>query len=269
MPNPTLQHWRWRNDDGDEAGATWLAAADTAPAVALDTTYRLRFAVYQASGSKTSGYQLEYQVAHGGTITPWTTVDAASDKVRTFGTANLTDGDPTTRQLLSGYGYRPFNQQIDDVNGRTANVTLTAGEGVDIEYAFQVRSASVALGSIVRLRLIDTATGAVLSGAFTDAWATTSGGTIYLTFTDHLGIGEAFGSVSDVVVADHLDVAEQMVLYIPPIYYMTLADHLSIGETVTVQDMPQPPYTSRGGTATFYGAEGETAPLFDTEGSTE
>ena len=41
--SPTLQEaFRWRNDDGNETTATWLAAQDTNTSLALDTSVRLR-----------------------------------------------------------------------------------------------------------------------------------------------------------------------------------------------------------------------------------
>lgn len=53
--------YRWRADDGNETGATWLADQDTAIEQAIDTNTRLRVLV-NATGDVTAGqYQLEWK----------------------------------------------------------------------------------------------------------------------------------------------------------------------------------------------------------------
>lgn len=52
--------FRFRNDDGSQTGATWLAAQDTAATVALDTPFRLRTVLDTTDDYPSTQFQLEY-----------------------------------------------------------------------------------------------------------------------------------------------------------------------------------------------------------------
>lgn len=52
---------RWRNDDGNEAGASWRAAQDTAVNVGVSTTLRLRTLLNATGDPPSTPYRLEYR----------------------------------------------------------------------------------------------------------------------------------------------------------------------------------------------------------------
>lgn len=60
---PTLEQegFRWRNDDGTEATATWAAVQDTGLTVPSGQTKRLRVLVNTTGDSASTQYQLEYR----------------------------------------------------------------------------------------------------------------------------------------------------------------------------------------------------------------
>lgn len=95
----TQGSWRWRNDDGDEKTATWMANENVVPTI-TDTSQniRLRIELYNtqpdSSGLGTS--TLQYSEDQ----TNWTAI--THDETNPFvitESPNVTDGEPTTEQL--------------------------------------------------------------------------------------------------------------------------------------------------------------------------
>ncbi|MEN6537916.1 MAG: hypothetical protein ABFD60_07800 [Bryobacteraceae bacterium] len=60
----TQEGYRWRNDDGDEANATWTAAQDTGITAPANAVRRIRFIVDTAGDTNAALYQLEYKEAN-------------------------------------------------------------------------------------------------------------------------------------------------------------------------------------------------------------
>lgn len=60
---PTLdqKHFRWRNDDGSETTATWVAAEDTNVTIAATTPTRLRVEVLTAGNPASKAFKLQYR----------------------------------------------------------------------------------------------------------------------------------------------------------------------------------------------------------------
>lgn len=125
-------HFRFRNDDGSETTATWLAATDTAPDAFdpdVDTDFRLRLAIFATDGSIPNS-TLEYSL-NGGS---WTAVTTSSDVVRNVSSANFADGDPTTQQISAG-DFGSFGEM--DSNGLAG---ASAGEfDTSTEHEFMLR----------------------------------------------------------------------------------------------------------------------------------
>jgi hypothetical protein len=91
--------YRWRNDDGDEATATWSAAANTSITVASAAArQRLRLEFNNTSGGAFAVNQtLEYS-SNGGTT--WTAIaNAATDEFWYEASPNVANGTATTNQM--------------------------------------------------------------------------------------------------------------------------------------------------------------------------
>ena len=72
----TQGNWRWRNDDGSETTATWIAAQNTDAAItSASDPIRLRVELYNASGGLLDDAIFEDSTA-GGT---WDTIKLAAD----------------------------------------------------------------------------------------------------------------------------------------------------------------------------------------------
>jgi len=68
--------FRFRNDDGDEDGATWKANQDTNISLAADTAARIRMLLNATGDPASIGAQLEYRYKpSGGAFGSWTKVN--------------------------------------------------------------------------------------------------------------------------------------------------------------------------------------------------
>jgi len=103
LANLTQSHWRWHNNDGDQATATWKADQDGAITISDYKAIRLRLAVYNNTGDpKTLNHQLQYATSTSG---PWMSLTEASD-INAFNLGGdntlIGQGDATTEQLTGG-----------------------------------------------------------------------------------------------------------------------------------------------------------------------
>jgi hypothetical protein len=144
-------NYHWRNDDGDEAGASSATGGventsyDTFP---KSTTKRLRLAISN-EGNKDSDpvqYRLEYatKVTTCIAATGWTDVGGFGGDFDMSNTGNLTDGNDTTDISISTGGvsnpnvtFQTPNGGQRDVNSQTGNITSTSTQFVELEYAIQ------------------------------------------------------------------------------------------------------------------------------------
>ena len=162
-------HYRWRNDDGTEAGATWTEAEDTKQYnIAKGTLQRLRFQVHNSgvAGSLGETYQLQvaetgicgsgsYSAVPTGTSGDWQIVDSSY----------ITDGDPTTNVAggLTDAGSAFIPGEIKDAGNTTGSITLGVDDFTEIEFAIQATD-NASDGGDYCFRLYDTTGGAPLGG---------------------------------------------------------------------------------------------------------
>lgn len=138
--------YRWRNDDGSETGATWIAPTNTAITdVARYSNLRLRVAVknlFSISGYSI-GPRLEFTASSNGL---WTAVSAATNGTQPFEmsvSANYPDGDPTTAQLGGSTTFVAGHMVESPVNAAAA-VAINGGQWSEFEYC--IRSTTKARG---------------------------------------------------------------------------------------------------------------------------
>jgi hypothetical protein len=154
-----IDNWGWFQD-GTDTGSQFVTglSANQNPSqgdLSLDTTYLIRFDVYESNGGswKNVAGQLEYNHESTG----WTNVNASSSYVRSAGDANsaLTDGNDVSSIRLGGsFTLDSTNegQDTDDgsAGGGSADFNNTGAEFV---YAFQIRSADVSANDVIQLRI--------------------------------------------------------------------------------------------------------------------
>ncbi len=148
--NPDLQqiHYRWRNDDGSESGATFAAAEDaTTSGLAKRSLIRLRLEVSNEGTATASSIQfaLEYGANPGACadISSWTTLRntseaAGADDWGLVNTANVAHKDPTTDVSVGG-GLSNENDtfvagQFMSLTNLTDPITATTTEFTELEY---------------------------------------------------------------------------------------------------------------------------------------
>ena len=80
VAGPTQVHYRWRNDDADEAAATWAAGEDTAlVGLAKGVTRRLRLEVSNEGTLAAPAATYELQVAETATCSAGTSTAVPTD----------------------------------------------------------------------------------------------------------------------------------------------------------------------------------------------
>ena len=227
MANASLQHWRWRNDDGSEAGATWIGANDTSVNLSTDTVLRARFGVIHSSGPvKADGFQLQYRLNSGS----WTDVSGGSSVVRANASAYVSNNASTTQQVSTGGTYIG-TKQFDSDNGATANVSILTGYTCDAEFAFKVRSGDTSPGDTIWLRVIDTADRQVMQGSFTDMSGTIATTALSFSLSETIGIGDTAVESPTVRLSETIGVADAGIFASPPsALTMVLSDSIGISD---------------------------------------
>jgi hypothetical protein len=147
--------FRFRNDDGTEATATWMAPANTNVAIESDTTFRLRYLVQEEynenwywtqSGPSGMRFSWWYRI-NGGS---WT-VMSATTPVQFDSTSQLVNGAATTQQLGSGSFVTDNNNQYE-TNWQNQKDT-TSGQEHECEAGLQVDSAQVNPGDYIEIEV--------------------------------------------------------------------------------------------------------------------
>lgn len=139
VPTPFVNQtkYRWRNNDGNEANATWRAAENTA--ISLNdtvTVLRGRLELQNNSGAThTINEYLEYS-SNGGTT--WTSMtNSATDAFRYVTSANVTNAGSTTNQMGSSTtGVFQEGKIISDVPA-TTNLTIVTGNKTEYEWVIK------------------------------------------------------------------------------------------------------------------------------------
>lgn len=157
-----MGHWRWRNDDGGEATATWKAAADQ-PFTMTDPmeTIRLRLNVHTFAYS--GGYRLSLQYTTDSTAAQgynigvdyypanaWKDIPVEGDSVKgaaftLVSSAHLNGDSTTTDQLGPSDGVwgniaHPFAPGAVVANGTYGGVTIQPYTRYEVEFAMRPTS---------------------------------------------------------------------------------------------------------------------------------
>lgn len=142
-----LTHYRFRNDDGSETAATWVAAIDTGATLNVDTNYRVRFVIDNhgaTNGSPSLKWQRNYKGAG------WSDLTSSFLKISLSG--HFADGDGTTQQVGSG----TFNAGEMDENASTGAISIPFGEETEVEFCLQVVGIDVDHNDTIELRAVET-----------------------------------------------------------------------------------------------------------------
>ncbi len=150
----TQTHYHWRNDNGNETGATSATggAEDTALSnFAQNTNIRLRLGITNTGVVTTipTRFRLEYapKITTCDVATVWTDVDAASDGWQMYDSTFLTNASDTTNIIVASGGVTDTNTTfitsnggIRDTESQTATTTATSTQHLDVEFSINSNS---------------------------------------------------------------------------------------------------------------------------------
>ena len=156
VPDPAITQaaYRWFGE-GTEAGATALAAQDTAVTGDItngDATGTLRIRLQETTAAAvpaTDDWQLQYEKNLSGS---WIAVTASSVAAQTYDSPNLTNQAVTTNRLTGGTGTFVAGQVsedslVDDLGWAGNNYT-------ELVYALKIKAADVVSGDTLRFRVL-------------------------------------------------------------------------------------------------------------------
>ncbi len=179
--NLTQGHYRWRNDDGSEAAASWAAPEDTLlPAVPRGVVRRLRFELSN-EGETAANVQYQLQVGYSETCAAASYVNVpvgvSGQDWQVAASPNVTDGAATTNVAggVTDEAATFVAGQVRDAANPTGAVNLAGDQFTEIEFAVQA-NASAATGGSYCFRLYDSTNSRVLDSYSSYAQARVASG---------------------------------------------------------------------------------------------
>ena len=127
--------YRWRDDNGNETGADWLAASCTSYTVPADRKVRLRVTIENTNDKDWSNtYQLYYSIS-GAAYAP---ITLSSSNIYSTSSSSIADQTATTQQLA--YSNAAFTAGEFDSTGTTTNLSVSASTESEFEFCFTISS---------------------------------------------------------------------------------------------------------------------------------
>jgi|GEM_PF-6976258 len=135
----TVLRYRFRNDDGSQALASWLAPENTNATLNIvggaNTNFRVRLQIGSiGAGPSALSLMCSY---NGGS---WFPVNATSSYVTGNASSNLTQGANTTQQLSgpgSPYSFQTASGVVSQASGQSAGITIGSNGAVEVEWALK------------------------------------------------------------------------------------------------------------------------------------
>jgi hypothetical protein len=210
--------FRAREDSGNEATPTWIAAANTNWSQLVDTDFRVRFVIAETAGATTPEAitaDLFYSL-NGGSYAAVT----ASTPVQFSTFTGSSDGDATTQQV--GAGSFVAGELDSDDSVTTVNLS---GQESEFEYCLTMDSGQVSDTNTIALRVYN-------SGAALDNYAQTP--TVTATTPDNLTLDDAESATE----ADTVTLGQTHVLTLDDAQSVTEASTVTLGgeHSLTLDD---------------------------------
>lgn len=150
VPRYDQIHYRWRNDDGSEAAATWAAVEDgILSGLAKSTIKRLRFEISNEGWTRAGSQTFRLEVAQTTTCSSGTyaavPATATTEHWEMADSTNLTDGSSTTNVAggLTDTNVSFVAGEAKDTGNTTGAITLTSENFTEIEYSVRATANSV------------------------------------------------------------------------------------------------------------------------------
>ena len=157
MTDPTYEQvaFRFRNDDGSEAAATWTAIINTDISQNPNNGWnqRLRFDILNDNNRNESNLSLEYEYSYN--TGAWTSITGASSVIRGYDSSFLTDAEDCT-QIISAGGFSADNDGVTE-DGTVIVPSFSRNDRIETELSYYLVEADVAPGDTIDVRVISTA----------------------------------------------------------------------------------------------------------------
>lgn len=153
-PVYSLNAFRFREDDGSETAATWLATENTnitGVDISSDAHLRVRIAAQETAGGAENNVDitLQYRVNTG----TWTNVSGSTTYVTYITSTFVANGTATTDQLATPTGtFLPGT--FVSVNASAARTSFLGNDHTEIEYSLNLLAADLAHGDVIEFRLL-------------------------------------------------------------------------------------------------------------------
>lgn len=249
--NPILNQtdFRFREDSGNEATATWLANANINISIDVDTDFRYRVVVAETAGStnpETVNLLLEFSLNSGAFAA---VTGSSSVQFATF--TGSSDTDATTQQIGSG----SFVAGELDNTGAVSNLDLQSSE-TEMEYCLTLDSGQIDNDDTIDLRVVNSGVDLNTYGNTGRATAIEVGDTLLvIQEASHLHAADNLAMNTDLTVAEslHAHTADNLAmdtnLTIAEAFHAHTADNITLEGVILVLN-PQSVITDTDGTTT-------------------
>jgi len=172
-PNHNQYEFRYRNDDGNESGASWIYTLNNNGSLLTDTNYRMRFTIYNDGTAVRRNLEPRFQYRwYTGFWGAWTNITTSSSVVKAVPSLEtswtITDGDDCSQQLSTGT-YDPTNKgYTEDGLSGGATLDMSAGAKAETELCFQIVDSIVSDGNLIQIRLVQGDAGDAVFESYTE-----------------------------------------------------------------------------------------------------
>lgn len=143
--------FRYRNDDNDEANASWIYALNIDGSLDVDTNYRIRLLIQETNNGAAVSKVWKFQRSYNSGA--WTDITTTSSVVKAVSSSYFADGDDCTQQLGSGTFISTNSGMSED--GNTGSVLIGTNYETEAELAFQIVSGDVANNDTIEIRAVE------------------------------------------------------------------------------------------------------------------
>ena len=164
-------HYRWRNDDGDEVNATWIADEDTGITINSDANIRIRFDLSNRSAEQEAGLNtanLQYSLDEINWVD--ITTDGSSNHFVLSLSNYFDDGDPAPSDFLTN---ETTNQASGEMYETTSNFSGTFPVVTGFEYEWCIKPTATIQNADYYFRVDGIVTGGSFSNTFSSSRSAT------------------------------------------------------------------------------------------------
>ena len=151
-----ISGFRFRNDDGTEATATYDSTLNQADySLEVDTLKRLRLVVSETNTGSSNNVGFTWQYRHAEGTNAWTAITTTSSVIKAVASQLVDDADTTTTARIgSGTFIVDNNAQCEDGITLVPTADFQGNDDCECELSYQIVSADVSTGDTIDFRVL-------------------------------------------------------------------------------------------------------------------